>query len=599
MEGARPVRAPRGPRISCLGWPQEAALRMLCNNLDPEVAERPDDLVVYGGTGRAARDWRSFDRIVETLRRLRDDQTLLVQSGKPVGVFRTHSFAPRVLIANSLLVPAWATWEEFRELEAAGLTMYGQMTAGSWIYIGTQGILQGTYETFVAVAKVNGWPDLAGRIVLTAGLGGMGGAQPLAVTMNGGVALCVEVDPDRIERRLATGYLDERAEDLRDAVERVEAAARARRPLSVGLLGNAAEILPELLSAGFRPDVVTDQTSAHDPLGGYVPVGIEVADAPAARRDDPDGYVKHARESMAGHCEAMVGFQRAGAEVFDYGNNLRGEARTAGFADAFAYPGFVPAYIRPLFCQGKGPFRWVALSGDQADILRTDQAVIDLFREDEHLVRWLRMAEERVHVQGLPARICWLGYGERHLAGLAFNELVARGEVSAPIVIGRDHLDAGSVASPYRETEAMADGSDAIADWPILNALLNTASGASWVSVHHGGGVGIGRSIHAGVVVVADGTDQGRRRLELVLTNDPGTGVMRHADAGYPSAAETARARGLDLPMLTDAPSAADGRAGDTPASGPAGAGGRAGDASAPGPAEAPAGPEGVGGGAM
>jgi len=572
---------------------------MLCNNLDPEVAERPDDLVVYGGTGRAARDWRSFDRIVETLRRLRDDETLLVQSGKPVGVFRTHSFAPRVLIANSLLVPAWATWEEFRELEAAGLTMYGQMTAGSWIYIGTQGILQGTYETFVAVAKVNGWPDLAGRIVLTAGLGGMGGAQPLAVTMNGGVALCVEVDPDRIERRLATGYLDERAEDLRDAVERVEAAARARRPLSVGLLGNAAEILPELLAAGFRPDVVTDQTSAHDPLGGYVPVGIEVADAPAARRDDPDGYVKHARESMAGHCEAMVGFQRAGAEVFDYGNNLRGEARTAGFADAFAYPGFVPAYIRPLFCQGKGPFRWVALSGDQADILRTDQAVIDLFREDEHLVRWLRMAEERVHVQGLPARICWLGYGERHLAGLAFNELVARGEVSAPIVIGRDHLDAGSVASPYRETEAMADGSDAIADWPILNALLNTASGASWVSVHHGGGVGIGRSIHAGVVVVADGTDQGRRRLELVLTNDPGTGVMRHADAGYPSAAETARARGLDLPMLTDAPSAADGRAGDTPASGPAGAGGRAGDASAPGPAEAPAGPEGVGGGAM
>ncbi len=599
MEGARPVRAPRGPRISCLGWPQEAALRMLCNNLDPEVAERPDDLVVYGGTGRAARDWRSFDRIVETLRRLRDDETLLVQSGKPVGVFRTHSFAPRVLIANSLLVPAWATWEEFRELEAAGLTMYGQMTAGSWIYIGTQGILQGTYETFAAVAKVNEWPDLAGRIVLTAGLGGMGGAQPLAVTMNGGVALCVEVDPDRIERRLATGYLDERAEDLRDAVERVEAAARARRPLSVGLLGNAAEILPELLAAGFRPDVVTDQTSAHDPLGGYVPVGIEVADAPAARRDDPDGYVKQARESMASHCEAMVGFQRAGAEVFDYGNNLRGEARTAGFADAFAYPGFVPAYIRPLFCQGKGPFRWVALSGDQADILRTDQAVIDLFREDEHLVRWLRMAEERVHVQGLPARICWLGYGERHLAGLAFNELVARGEVSAPIVIGRDHLDAGSVASPYRETEAMADGSDAIADWPILNALLNTASGASWVSVHHGGGVGIGRSIHAGVVVVADGTDQGRRRLELVLTNDPGTGVMRHADAGYPSAAETARARGLDLPMLTDTPTGADGRAGDTPASGPAGAGGRAGDAPASGPAEAPAGPEGMGGGAM
>ncbi len=529
---------------------------MLCNNLDPEVAERPDDLVVYGGTGRAARDWASFDRILETLRRLRDDETLLVQSGKPVGVFRTHSFAPRVLIANSLLVPAWATWEQFRELEAAGLTMYGQMTAGSWIYIGTQGILQGTYETFAAVAEANGWPSLAGRIVLTAGLGGMGGAQPLAVTMNGGVALCVEVDPDRIERRLATGYLDERAEDPRDAVERAEAAARARRPLSIGLLGNAAEILPELLAAGFRPDVVTDQTSAHDPLAGYVPAGMEVADAPAARAGDPDGYVKQARESMASHCEAMVGFQRGGAEVFDYGNNLRGEASTAGFADAFAYPGFVPAYIRPLFCQGKGPFRWVALSGEEADILRTDQAVIDLFREDEHLVRWLRLAEERVRFQGLPARICWLGHGERHLAGLAFNELVARGDVGAPIVIGRDHLDAGSVASPYRETESMADGSDAIADWPILNALLNTASGGSWVSVHHGGGVGIGRSIHAGVVVVADGTDEGRRRLELVLTNDPGTGVMRHADAGYPRAAETARARGLDLPMLAEAPPA-------------------------------------------
>jgi urocanate hydratase len=566
---------------------------MLCNNLDPEVAERPDDLVVYGGTGRAARDWRSFDRIVETLRRLRDDETLLVQSGKPVGVFRTHSFAPRVLIANSLLVPAWATWEQFRELEAAGLTMFGQMTAGSWIYIGTQGILQGTYETFAAIAEVNGWPSLAGRIVLTAGLGGMGGAQPLAVTMNGGVALCVEVDPDRIERRLATGYLDERAEDLRDAVERVEAAARARRPLSVGLLGNAAEVLPELLAAGFRPDVVTDQTSAHDPLGGYVPAGTDVADAPAARRDDPDGYVKQARESMARHCQAMVGFLRAGAEVFDYGNNLRGEARAAGFADAFAYPGFVPAYIRPLFCQGKGPFRWAALSGEEADILRTDQAVIDLFRDDEHLVRWLRMAEERVHFQGLPARICWLGYGERHLAGLAFNELVARGEVGAPIVIGRDHLDAGSVASPYRETESMADGSDAIADWPILNALLNTASGASWVSVHHGGGVGIGRSIHAGVVVVADGTDQGRRRLELVLTNDPGTGVMRHADAGYPTAAQTARTRGIDLPMLSESsarPERQGGAGGAATGTGPAGAGGGA----ATGP-----GPVGGGGGAM
>jgi urocanate hydratase len=553
MEGARPVRAARGPELSCLGWQQEAALRMLCNNLDPEVAERPDDLVVYGGTGRAARDWHSFDRIVETLRRLRDDETLLVQSGRPAGVFRTHSFAPRVLIANSLLVPAWATWEEFRELEAAGLTMYGQMTAGSWIYIGTQGILQGTYETFAAVAEANGWPSLAGRIVLTAGLGGMGGAQPLAVTMNEGVALCVEVDPDRIARRIATGYLDEQAEDLRDAVERVEAAARERRPLSVGLAGNAAEVLPELLADGFRPDVVTDQTSAHDPLGGYVPVGVDPADAPGLRATDPDGYVKQARESMASHCEAMVGFQRAGAEVFDYGNNLRGEARTAGFSDAFSYPGFVPAYIRPLFCQGKGPFRWAALSGDPADIRRTDQAVIDLFPDDERLVRWLRMAEERVQFQGLPARICWLGYGERQQAGLAFNDLVSRGEVGAPIVIGRDHLDSGSVASPYRETEAMADGSDAIADWPILNALLNTASGASWVSVHHGGGVGIGRSIHAGVVVVADGSDQGRRRLELVLTNDPGTGVMRHADAGYQIAIDTATDKGIDLPMLQDA----------------------------------------------
>jgi urocanate hydratase len=552
MEGARVVRAPRGPEISCRGWQQEAALRMLCNNLDPEVAERPDDLVVYGGTGRAARDWHCFDRIIATLRRLGDDETLLVQSGKPVGVFRTHSFAPRVLIANSLLVPAWATWEEFRRLEAAGLTMYGQMTAGSWIYIGTQGILQGTYETFAAVAAAKGWPSLAGRIVLTAGLGGMGGAQPLAVTMNGGVALCVEVDPEHIARRLATGYLDEQADDMSDAVERVEAAARERRALSVGLLGNAADVLPELLALGFQPDVVTDQTSAHDPLGGYVPTGVDPADAPAARAQDPDGYVKQARESIARHCEAMVGFLRAGAEVFDYGNNLRGEAERAGFSDAFAYPGFVPAYIRPLFCQGKGPFRWVALSGDPADVLRTDQAVIDLFRDNEHLVRWLRMAEERIHFQGLPARICWLGYGERHLAGLAFNELVARVEVASPIVIGRDHLDAGSVASPYRETEAMADGSDAIADWPILNALLNTASGASWVSVHHGGGVGIGRSIHAGVVVVADGTDQGRQRLELVLNNDPGTGVMRHADAGYASAVEVAGSRGLDLPMLEE-----------------------------------------------
>jgi urocanate hydratase len=551
MEGARVVRAPRGPELSCRGWQQEAALRMLCNNLDPEVAERPDDLVVYGGTGRAARNWASFDRIVATLRRLGDDETLLVQSGKPVGVFRTHSFAPRVLLANSLLVPEWASWEQFRELEAAGLTMYGQMTAGSWIYIGTQGILQGTYETFAAVAQVNGWDSLRGKVVLTGGLGGMGGAQPLAVTMNEGVALCVEVDPERLARRLDGGYLDEQADDLADAVARAEQAAAEGRALSVGLVGNAADVFGDLLAAGFQPDVVTDQTSAHDPLGGYVPSGVEPGDAPAARAEDPTGYVKQARESMARHCEAMVGFQRAGAEVFDYGNNLRGEARVAGFGDAFAYPGFVPAYIRPLFCQGKGPFRWAALSGDPADIARTDRAVLELFGDDRHLRRWLELAAERVRFQGLPARICWLGYGERHQAGLAFNDLVARGEVQAPIVIGRDHLDAGSVASPYRETEAMADGSDAIADWPVLNALLNVASGASWVSVHHGGGVGIGRSIHAGVVVVADGSEEAARRVELVLTNDPGTGVMRHADAGYDQAREVAAERGLDLPGVS------------------------------------------------
>jgi urocanate hydratase len=473
---------------------------------------------------------------------------LLVQSGKPVGVFRTHSFAPRVLIANSLLVPEWANWDQFRELEAAGLTMYGQMTAGSWIYIGTQGILQGTYETFAAVAQVKGWDSLAGRVVLTGGLGGMGGAQPLAVTMNEGVALCVEVDPERLARRLDTGYLDERADDLADATARVERAAAEGRALSVGLVGNAADVFAELLAAGFRPDVVTDQTSAHDPLGGYVPSGVDPGDAPAARAEDPAGYVKAAQESMARHCEAMVGFQRAGAEVFDYGNNLRTEARVAGYGDAFSYPGFVPAYIRPLFCQGKGPFRWAALSGEEADIARTDRAVLELFGDDEHLRRWLELAAERVRFQGLPARICWLGYGERHQAGLAFNDLVARGEVRAPIVIGRDHLDAGSVASPYRETEAMADGSDAIADWPILNALLNVASGASWVSVHHGGGVGIGRSIHAGVVVVADGSEEAARRVELVLTNDPGTGVMRHADAGYDQARQVAAERGMDLP---------------------------------------------------
>src|SRR6266568_1330755 len=554
MEGARPVRAPRGPRISCLGWPQEAALRMLCNNLDPEVAERPDDLVVYGGTGRAARDWRSFDRIVETLRRLRDDQTLLVQSGKPVGVFRTHSFAPRVLIANSLLVPAWATWEEFRELEAAGLTMYGQMTAGSWIYIGTQGILQGTYETFVAVAKVNGWPDLAGRIVLTAGLGGMGGAQPLAVTMNGGVALCIEVDPSRIERRIKTRYLDRETEDLDQALRWAASAKDDGEPVSIGLLGNAAEVFPELLRLGFEPDVVTDQTSAHDPLGGYVPAGLSLDEAMEIRSTDPDEYVKRAYESMARHVDAMAELQGRGAIVFDYGNNLRAGAEQGGLAHhrAFAYPGFVPAFIRPMFCEGKGPFRWVALSGDPADIHRTDEAILEMFAEDASLCRWIRMAHDRVAFQGLPARICWLGYGERARFGLKLNDLVARGDLKAPIVIGRDHLDAGSVASPNRETEGMRDGSDAIADWPILNALLNTASGAGWVSFHHGGGTGIGNSLHAGQVSVADGTPSAGRRLERVLTNDPGIGIARHADAGYPEALDAARRHGIRLPTRAD-----------------------------------------------
>jgi urocanate hydratase len=540
------VRAPRGPGLSCKGWPQEAAMRMLMNNLDPEVAERPQDLVVYGGSGKAARDWPSFHAIVATLRRLESDETLLVQSGKPVGVFRTHPFAPRVLLANSLLVPEWATWETFWELEAAGLTMYGQMTAGSWIYIGTQGILQGTYETFAAVAAKRFGGSLRGRVVLTAGLGGMGGAQPLAVTMNDGVALCVEVDPARIERRIAGGYLDERAASLDEALARAEGAARAGEALSIGVLGNAADVFPAAARSGLRVDVVTDQTSAHDPLRGYIPRGHDVESAEVLRLADPRGYVAQARASMAIHCEAMVAMLRAGSEVFDYGNNLRGEARLGGFAEAFAYPGFVPAYIRPLFCEGRGPFRWVALSGDPADIAATDRAVAALFPENESLQRWLRLASERVVFQGLPARICWLGYGERHQAGLAFNDLVATGAVGAPIVIGRDHLDAGSVASPYRETEAMRDGSDAIADWPVLNALLNTASGASWVSLHHGGGVGMGKSIHAGMVVVADGTPEGARRLELTLTNDPGLGVVRHADAGYDSAIDVAAQRGID-----------------------------------------------------
>jgi urocanate hydratase len=543
------IRAPRGSTLATRGWPQEAALRMLQNNLDPEVAERPDDLVVYGGTGKAARDWDSFHAIVRSLHALSDDETLLIQSGKPVGVFRTHRMSPRVLIANSLLVPDWATWEHFWELEGAGLTMYGQMTAGSWIYIGTQGILQGTYETFAALAAKRGWGSLKGRVVLTAGLGGMGGAQPLAITMNEGIAICVEVDPARIERRLEGGYLDETADSVSAALRRAEEARTDGQAISIGLCANAADVLPELARRAHPIDVVTDQTSAHDPLNGYVPRGLSLDEAAVLRKDDPKGYMKAARESIAVHCEAMVQMQRAGAEAFDYGNNLRGEAKAAGFADAFAYPGFVPAYIRPLFCEGKGPFRWAALSGEPADIAVTDRAVAALFPDNDGLQRWLRLAAERVRFQGLPARICWLGYGERDKAGLAFNDLVARGEVAAPIVIGRDHLDAGSVASPYRETESMADGSDAVADWPILNALLNTASGASWVSVHHGGGVGMGKSIHAGMVVVADGTLDGAHRLERVLTNDPGTGVMRHADAGYERAIEVAHERGVRLPM--------------------------------------------------
>jgi urocanate hydratase len=548
MVGARPVRAPRGTTLSCQGWPQEAALRMLMNNLDPEVAEHPDQLIVYGGSGRAARSWQAFDAIVASLRDLGDDETLLVQSGKPVGIFRTHEWAPRVLIANSNLVPQWATWEEFRRLEAAGLTMFGQMTAGSWIYIGTQGILQGTYETFAAVAAKRFGGSLAGTITLTAGLGGMGGAQPLAVTMNGGVVICIDCDPSRISRRIEHGYLDEQAGDVEDAVRRAVAAAQASTPLSIGVLGNAADLVPQLLRMSAPISVVTDQTSAHDPLT-YLPRGVAFEDMAALRAEDPAGFTIRARESMAEHVAAMVGFQDAGAEVFDYGNSIRGEAELAGYQRAFAFPGFVPAYIRPLFCEGKGPFRWAALSGDPADIAVTDAAILDLFPGNESLARWIRMAREKVAFQGLPARICWLGYGERHLAGLRFNELVRRGDVAAPIVLGRDHLDCGSVASPYRETEAMADGSDAIADWPLLNALLNTSSGASWVSIHHGGGVGIGRSIHAGQVCVADGSELAGQKLERVLTNDPGSGVIRHADAGYARASEVAAERGVRIPM--------------------------------------------------
>ncbi|MEW1643296.1 urocanate hydratase [Streptomyces sp. NPDC091219] len=548
MSGPRPVRAPRGTELSALGWQQEAALRMLQNNLDPEVAEHPDKLVVYGGTGKAARDWRSFDAMVRTLRTLKQDETMLVQSGRPVGVMQTHEWAPRVLIANSNLVGDWANWEEFRRLEALGLTMYGQMTAGSWIYIGTQGILQGTYETFAAVAakKFNG--TLAGTITLTAGLGGMGGAQPLAVTMNDGVAICVDVDPRAIERRIEHRYLDVRADSLAHALQLAVEARDARRPLSIGLLGNAAELLPRMLAEGAPIDIVTDQTSAHDPLA-YLPVGIAFEDMADEAAKDPAGFTTRARESMAKHVEAMVGFMDAGAEVFDYGNSIRGEAQLAGYERAFAFPGFVPAYIRPLFSEGKGPFRWAALSGEASDIHKTDKAILDLFPENESLHRWIKLAGERVHFQGLPARICWLGYGERDKAGERFNDMVASGELAAPLAIGRDHLDCGSVASPYRETEAMLDGSDAIADWPLLNAMVNVASGASWVSLHHGGGVGMGRSIHAGQVSVADGTKLAGEKIRRVLTNDPGMGVIRHVDAGYDIAERVADERGVRVPM--------------------------------------------------
>jgi len=546
---SRTIRSPRGATLTAGSWQTEAPMRMLMNNLDPEVAEHPEQLVVYGGSGKAARDWRSYDAMVRTLQTLGDDETMLVQSGRPVGVLQTHEWAPRVLIANSNLVGDWATWEEFRRLEALGLTMYGQMTAGSWIYIGTQGILQGTYETFAAVAaKRFSGRSLAGTITLTAGLGGMGGAQPLAVTMNDGVCICIECDGSRIARRIEHRYLDVRAESLDHALELAVEARDTRRPLSIGVLGNAAEMVPALLARSAPIDIVTDQTSAHDPLM-YLPVGVEFDDWAHERDKDPAGLTERARESMARHCEAMVGFADAGAEVFDYGNSLRAEARLAGYGRAFDYPGFVPAYIRPLFCEGKGPFRWAALSGDPADIAATDRAVLELFPDDEPLHRWIRKAGERVRFQGLPARICWLGYGERHQAGMRFNDMVRAGELAAPLVIGRDHLDSGSVASPYRETEAMLDGSDAIADWPLLNAMVNVASGATWVSIHHGGGVGIGRSIHAGQVCVVDGTELAGRKAERVLTNDPGTGVIRHVDAGYDEAAEVARERGVRIPM--------------------------------------------------
>jgi urocanate hydratase len=542
------IHAPRGTDLTCLDWPQEAAFRMLQNNLDPEVAERPDDLVVYGGTGRAARSWPAYHAILRTLTTLAGDETLLVQSGKPVGVFRTHEWAPRVLIANSNLVPDWANWSEFRRLEAEGLMMYGQMTAGSWIYIGTQGILQGTYECFAEIARKKFGGTLAGTLTVTAGAGGMGGAQPLAVTMNDGVVLVIDVNPHMLERRVEHRYLDEVADDYADALRRCAVAKADRRPLSVGLVGNAADVLPRLLADGVDADIVTDQTSAHDPLD-YRPTDLTDSAAAELRRTNPDEFTRRARHSMARHVEAMVGFLDAGAEVFDYGNSLRAEAELGGFDRAFAYPGFLPAYVRPLFCEGKGPFRWVALSGDPADIAATDRAVLEEFPDDEGLARWIRLAAERVAFQGLPARICWLGYGERHRLGLRFNDMVRSGELKAPVVIGRDHLDSGSVASPYRETEDMLDGSDAVADWPLLNAMLNTSSGATWVSIHHGGGVGIGRSIHAGQVSVADGTDLAAAKLERVLTNDPGSGVIRHVDAGYDAAITVADERGVRIPM--------------------------------------------------
>jgi urocanate hydratase len=550
--GPRPVSAPRGPQRTCKGWVQEAALRMLMNNLDPDVAERPDDLVVYGGTGRAARSWDAFEAIVRELKRLENDETLLVQSGKPVGVFRTHQWAPRVLIANSNLVGRWANWDHFRKLEREGLMMYGQMTAGSWIYIGTQGILQGTFETFAELARQHFGGTLRGRVVLTAGLGGMGGAQPLAVTMNEGVALVIEVDEARARRRLDIHYVDRLTHDLDEALAWARAAAEAGRAESIAFVANAADVEPELVRRGERFDVLTDQTSAHDALNGYVPSGVSVAEAAELRRANPDEYVRRSMASMAEHVRAMLALQKAGAVTFDYGNNIRAQAQAAGVANAFDFPGFVPAFIRPLFCEGKGPFRWAALSGDPNDILATDRAILELFPENASLRRWIQMAEAKVPFQGLPARICWLGYGERSKAGLAFNQLVRTGRVSAPIVIGRDHLDSGSVASPNRETEAMRDGTDAVADWPLLNALVNTSAGASWVSIHHGGGVGIGYSQHAGMVVVADGTDLAAQKLERVLTTDPGTGVMRHVDAGYERAIEVAKERGVHIPMLED-----------------------------------------------